>query len=241
MNKTQDNRPAGLYICAPVNALVEGIFEQKIPYSRIKEYGDFGLGTFDKLDGEMVMLDGMIYQIDGQGQVHLIDETQASTPFACVTSFRPVSVETITCPMTYPEFLKWLDQLMPSGNIFYAFRIKGLFRQVIVRSVSRQESLRPLVEIAKEQSVFHFSDIQGTVAGFFTPAFMSSINVPGLHLHFIAADLRGGGHLLGCEPEQVTVEVQFLARCELSLPMTVDYLTCDFTRDTEEDLHKVER
>jgi hypothetical protein len=45
-----------VYLCAPVNALVEGIYEQKIPFTEVKKHGDFGLGTFDNLDGEMVML-----------------------------------------------------------------------------------------------------------------------------------------------------------------------------------------
>jgi acetolactate decarboxylase len=58
---------SSIYLCAPVNALVEGIFEQKVPFSEVKKHGDFGLGTFDKLDGEMVMLDGTVYQIDGAG------------------------------------------------------------------------------------------------------------------------------------------------------------------------------
>ena len=44
-----------VYLCAPVNALVEGIYEEKIPFSEVKKYGDFGLGTFDHLDGEMII------------------------------------------------------------------------------------------------------------------------------------------------------------------------------------------
>ena len=44
-----------IYLCAPVNALVEGIYEEKIPFSEVKKHGDLGLGTFDDLDGEMVM------------------------------------------------------------------------------------------------------------------------------------------------------------------------------------------
>ena len=95
--------------------------------------------------------------------------------------------------MTYRAFLEWLTTLLPSTNLFFAIRIDGVFAHVKVRSVPKQESYRPLVEIAKEQPVFNFHDLEGTLAGFFTPSFMSSLNVPGLHLHFLSADLRHGG------------------------------------------------
>jgi acetolactate decarboxylase len=75
--------------------------------------------------------------------------------------------------------------------------------------------------------------IDGTLAGFFTPAFLSSLNVPGLHLHFLSGDLKHGGHLLTCDPCRVRVGVQILDRVEVALPMSLDYLTLDFRRDTE--------
>ncbi|MFH0845727.1 MAG: acetolactate decarboxylase, partial [Pseudomonadota bacterium] len=63
-----------VYLCAPVNAFVEGIYEQKIPFTEVKKHGDFGLGTFDNLDGEMVMVDGKIYQINSDGRVNRVEE-----------------------------------------------------------------------------------------------------------------------------------------------------------------------
>jgi len=63
-----------IYLCAPVNALVEGIYKENIPLAEIKKHGDFGLGTFNGLDGEMVMLDGHVYQITSGGRVAVIDD-----------------------------------------------------------------------------------------------------------------------------------------------------------------------
>jgi acetolactate decarboxylase len=229
-----------VYLCAPVNALVEGIYEQKIPFTQVKQHGDFGLGTFDNLDGEMVMLDGQIYQITGEGQVNLVGEN-ALTPFVCVTFYRPLSQDILEEEMPYPAFQEWLQRLLPSPNIFYALRIEGRFADLKVRSVPKQENYRPLVEVAKEQPVFSFKDIEGTLAGFFTPAFLGSVSVPGLHLHFISADRRRGGHLLECRPGRVEVGVQMIQMLELALPMSLDYLTWDFHRDTDEDLSKAEQ
>jgi len=232
---------AAIYLCAPVNALVEGIYEQKVPFREIRKHGDFGLGTFDHLDGEMVMLDGLVYQVTGDGEVRTVKEDLALTPFACVTFFRPLSHDDSNRDLSYAGFLEWLGELLPSPNIFYAIRIEGTFSQVRVRSVSKQDSLRPLVEIAKEQSVFEFTSIQGTVAGFYTPSFMSSLNVPGMHLHFLSSDRTRGGHLLECRPRKIRTGIQMITRLELSLPMSLDYLTWDFQRDTGKDLEQVER
>jgi acetolactate decarboxylase len=229
-----------IYFCAPVNALVEGIYQQKIPFTEIKQHGDFGLGTFDYLDGEMVMLDGEIYQITSDGAAaRVADDTL--TPFSCVTFYQPMSHDRLEHPCNYPVFLDWLNSLFPSSNIFYAIRVEGRFSRIKVRSVPRQENYRPLAEVAKDQPVFEYADIEGTLVGFYTPPFMSSLSVPGMHLHFLSADRKTGGHLLECCPNGITVGVQFLTTLELGLPMSFDYLTCDFQRDTEKDLESAEK
>ena len=79
--KKYAGKPDSLYLCAPVNALVEGIYEEKIPLQEIKRHGDFGLGTFNHLDGEMVLLEGQVYQICGNGQVNRITDDSAWTFF----------------------------------------------------------------------------------------------------------------------------------------------------------------
>jgi acetolactate decarboxylase len=162
------------------------------------------------------------------------------TPFACVTHYRPISHDDLDQELTYDAFLDWLVRLLPSPNLFYALRIEGQFAAIKARSVPKQENYRTLVEVAREQTVFHYENVAGTLVGFFTPSFMASLNVPGLHLHFLSADFRCGGHLLECRPRKVRVGVQFIQRLELALPLSLDYLTWDFRRDTRQDLHQAE-
>ncbi len=240
MEPDKEAAPGRVYLCAPVNALVEGIYEEKIPLSQVKQHGDFGLGTFDALDGEMVMLDGQIFRVTGDGRVHEVDE-QECTPFACVTFYQPLSHDELDTELSYTAFREWLEGLLPSPNIFYAIRVEGQFVSMRVRSVPKQESYRPLVQVAEEQPVFTFTDIEGSVVGFFTPAFVGSINVPGLHLHFLSADRQHGGHLLECRPNRVRVGIQMMSTLELALPMSFEYLTWDFHRDTTQDLEKAEK
>lgn len=237
-NHTLKRHP--IYLCAPVNALVEGVYEERIPYDEIKKHGDFGLGTFDSLDGEMVMLDGEIFQITADGHVHRREQA-ARTPFACVTFYQPATYDELTGPSNYEDFLAWLEGLLPSPNIFYALRIEGRFSYIKVRSVPKQDCYKPLVEVTKDQPVFEYTDVEGTLAGFFTPTFLSSLSVPGLHLHFLSSDYQRGGHLLACCSDGVRAGVQFIHSVELGLPMSLDYLTLDFQRDVEDDLHRAEK
>jgi acetolactate decarboxylase len=229
-----------IYLCAPVNAIVEGIYEEHIPFSEIKKHGDFGLGTFDMLDGEMVMLDGRIYQMRADGTVEEVGD-DALTPFSCVAFYRPQQHAALSGEMSYDEFLRRLQEPLPSPNIFYAFRIEGDFAYMKVRSVPKSECYIPLVEIAREQPIFEFSDVRGTLGGFYTPDYMASISVPGMHLHFLSDDLTRGGHLLECRPRDVRVGVQALTTLELALPTTSYYLNWDFSRDVRKDLEKAEK
>src|SRR5258707_3444303 len=110
MNSSSNSTPndSSVYLCAPVNALVEGIYEQKIPFTELKKHGDFGLGTFDNLDGEMVMLDGKIFQITSDGKVTEVEE-DTLTPFACVTFYKPFSEDEVDREMSYEGFQQWVQ------------------------------------------------------------------------------------------------------------------------------------
>ena len=229
-----------LYLSTPVNAIAEGLFEQNVPLVEIRNHGDFGVGTFNDLDGEMVLLDGIVYQITADGRVAIIEDDQTLTPFACVTFYRPISHDELNEELAYGAFLDWLVRLLPSPNLFYALRIEGEFASIKVRSVPKQENYRTLAEVTREQTLFQFGDVSGTVVGFFTPTFMASLSVPGLHLHFISADSQSGGHLLECRPRRIRVGVQFIRHVELVLPLNLDYLTWDFQRDIHQDLIQAE-
>lgn len=235
-----EERTPSVYLCAPVNALVQGLYEENVPLSEVRKHGDFGLGTFNDLDGEMILLDGAVYQVSGDGAVKAVTE-DVLTPFACVTFFKALTEDNLDGGLDAAGFNEWLLRLLPSPNIFYAIRFDGVFKRIRTRSVPKQDNYRPLVEVAKVQPEFEFEDVEGTLAGFYTPSFMASLNVPGLHLHFLSADRRCGGHLLRCEPLRGRVGIQFIRRLELGLPATLDYLTGDFDRDVRKDLDRAEK
>ncbi len=228
-----------LFITAPVNALVEGLYREETSISEILARGDFGLGTFNDLDGEMVVMDGKVYQLRSDGQAYQVPANTKS-PFACVTFFKPYSFEDIDQPLSYSELISLLDRTLPSKNMLYAIKIEGEFSYVRTRSVPRQDAYKPLVEVAKEQSEFSFENIAGSMVGFWTPGFLSSVAVPGYHLHFLTADKQHGGHLLECRSIKIKISLQHVSRIELGLPITLDFMTADLSRDITEDLKEAE-
>ena len=231
------NRNA-IYLSSPVNALVEGLYTERTTVAEVLEHGDFGLGTFNRLDGEMVVLDGEVFQMKADGRAHPVSPDE-KTPFACVTRFTPDTVDDFPDPPGQDLF-DLVGSLLPSRNMLYAIRVDGTFRRVRARSVPPQDSFRPLAEVAREQPEFEFNDIKGSMVGFFTPRFLQGVGVAGPHLHFISADRTVGGHLLSCDPGPVSVHVQHVPCLVLGLPMTVDFLTMEPTRDASRDIEEAE-
>ncbi len=231
---------SAVYLSAPINALVEGLYVENTTIADIKLHGDFGLGTFNFLDGEMVLLDGIFYQIRSDGNVYSIGDNEQS-PFACVTFFSPDTFEDIGGNIESTDFYNFLNRLIPSENMLYAIRIDGVFGHIRTRAVPKSENYRPLVEATKNQPVFDFYDVKGSLAGFYTPRFMESLNAPGYHLHFLTEDRQHGGHLIECSLKNVRIGIQHVPKLEVGLPLTLDFLTADLTRDIGKDLDKAER
>lgn len=237
-------RDNAVYLSAPVSALVEGLYRQSTTLLELKQWGDFGLGTFNDLDGEMLLMDGDVYQMRADGHVSRLDARdlgEIRTPFACVTFFRADTYDDVTPEMGTPELFSLLESILPSPNMLYAIRIEGRFSDVRVRSVPRQEVQRPLAEVAKEQPEFIFKETVGSMVGFYTPPMMQGLNVPGLHMHFVDASGEHGGHLLASLVTEGRISVQHVPRLMASLPVSLDYLTADFTRDVGKDLDAAER
>ena len=131
VDTSKDN---AVYLSAPINALVEGLYVENTTMAEIKRHGDFGLGTFNFLDGEMVLLDGHVYQIRSDGNVYHVKDDEKS-PFACVTFFNPDTFDDLENSNNSKGFYDLLNTLIPSENMLYAIRIDGTFSHVKTRVV----------------------------------------------------------------------------------------------------------
>jgi acetolactate decarboxylase len=229
-----------VFMVSPINAILEGLYQTNTTMADLKRQGDFGLGTFNDLDGELILLDGVAYQLNADGIASIAPDT-VRTPFATACRFTPFSVEPITKPLAFNEFETFLNDCLPSLNMLYAIRVDGEFQSVRSRSVPRTRNYTPLVDATAHQKESHFAQVEGTLVGFYTPSFMPSVNVPGYHFHFITGDRTRGGHLLACNVSRGQLSIQVCSRLSLNLPVTLDYLTAEFSRDPRKDIEKAER
>jgi acetolactate decarboxylase len=206
-----------------MSALLDGVYDGDQTISQLLRHGDFGLGTFDALDGELLVLDGVAYRMRADGEV-TVPAPDDRTPFAVITTFVVHARREVATRSTRAEVVELLADVVPSQNYLYAVRIRGRFGLVRTRTVARQSRpYRPLVEVTAGEPVLELHNVVGTVAGFRTPLYERGIGVPGGHVHFIDEALRRGGHVLDFTLEHGTVELCIGTDLHLALPLTAAF------------------
>jgi len=225
-----------------IDALLAGYYDGVMPLNKLKEFGDFGIGTFNKLDGEMIVLDGNIYQFKADGKIYKA-EPDNTTPFASVLNFTAGSSFPISGSTNYNSLQAIIDSTIKNKNLFYAIKVTGNFSYVKTRSVPAQEKpYKPLNEVTKTQPVFEKHEQTGTLIGFRLPAFTSCINVPGYHLHFLSSDFSFGGHLLDFTAGNIKVEIQEINNFYMVLPQgDSSFGDLDLSKDRTKELHEAEK
>jgi len=213
-------------------ALQIGLYDGDVTYAQLAKMGDLGIGTFDGMDGEMIALDGLFYQARADGSVRRADGT-LETPFATVTFFVPEQRVPAAEPLaSYDELKGYLAGVAPPANEPYAIRLDGTFPYIKIRSVPAQsEPYPPLADVLAEQTTWEMSDIRGTLVGYWFPEYLSALNAPGYHLHFISDDRQVAGHLLECSLEEGTIAIDTLDRVTLQIPQTASFAAADLSAE----------
>jgi acetolactate decarboxylase len=229
-----------LFQTSTIDALLVGVYDGEMTFEEIRQHGDFGVGTFNGLDGEMVALDGDFFQVKFDGTVHPVSDTM-KTPFSVVTFFESDHHATINGSVRYEQLKQLIDSQIPTENVFYAVKIDGDFKYVKTRSVPKQrQPYPPLVDVVKRQALFEFHNVRGTVVGVRTPAYAKGISVPGYHLHFITEDKTAGGHVLECQTENVEIELDYSSGFFMVLPAVSGFGEANLTINRNEELWRVE-
>ena len=243
-NTPMENSGTGddvLYQISTMDALLQSVYDGVLSYNELETHGDFGIGTFDGLEGEMLALDGEYYQIKSDGIVYPVSGNM-TTPFATVTTFEPDEKFWLEGPMNITDFEQYLDSKLPSENLFYAVRIDGNFSYLKARSIPKQEKPYPrLVDAASTQVVFEFENISGTLVGFRTPEYVKGINVPGYHIHFISRDRTAGGHVLDFELENGNASIDVTTAFFMELPESGDFYSVELGQDLQAEVESVEK
>ncbi len=222
---------------APFLYILSGNYDGQHTVAQFRAAGNIGIGTFNGLDGEAVLLDGVVYQIKGDGSVSPAADTQCM-PFGTCTLFDDDQRLTLKNIASFDAFTSTLTAQFKEPNIFYAIKAHGVFDTIRVRSCDRQEKpYQPLAAATRLQHEYTYAKVSGTLVGFWTPPFVpGAIGVPGFHLHFLSDDHKQGGHVLAFESRKIEISLDPSPRITLdfSTPVTVALVTQEIERQVND-------
>lgn len=218
-----------IYQVSTMTALLDGVYDGVINHEQLAMHGNFGLGTFDHLDGEMVAFNGSYYHLRDGRAFPMTDKD--TTPFCTVTYFQPQIRKHLDKPTDKADFEKILRSLVPSENLFYAISIEGKFKKVSTRTVSYQKENVPMRQAVGEQQSIEFENVSGRIVGFWTPAYAQGIAVAGYHFHFIDDSLQKGGHVFDYVTDSVNISIDQKSNMNLYTPDAKSFLEANLSRD----------
>ena len=220
------------------SVLLDGRYGGVCSIADVKKHGNLAIATMDRLDGEMQMIDGVVYQACADGRLLLPDDKE-TIPFGTIARFTPeqeLDLEAIPCFEAFEERMK---TECPGLNLPMAVHVTGDFQRMKVRAVVRQEKDGVgLAEAARHEAVFELSEISGDMVGFRLPGYVQGVNAPGWHLHFVDAARRQGGHVVNFSLKQGVMRICWAREFQIVLPDVLDEL--DLDRDWSDDLRRAE-
>lgn len=221
--------------------LVPGLLDGTLTMADLLTHGDTGIGTGEGLDGELIILAGVPYQIDSTGRVNHVPD-DFTLPFANshFAAFMPLMTAT---HRDRRDLQAAVLAQTHSANTFFALRLTGTLTALTTRAVPK--SARPyqsLAATAKRQSVFSRERTTGTLLSYYAPQVFDGVAVGGFHSHFLAADHAFGGHVLDFATFSGDVAFQQFDRLEQQLPtQNQAFMTHDFSHDAIlDDIHHAE-
>ncbi|WP_428329950.1 acetolactate decarboxylase [Mucilaginibacter sp.] len=240
--QTNANTTSGnLFSAGYAAGFIGGLYDAYYPYKQLKEHGNFGLGAPAKLDGELLILNGKLYQTQSTGKTTLMSDT-GKTPYAIVCFFHADKVYKPGMVLTKAALFHYLDSVLTNINGIYAIHIKGSFNYVKTRAFPpvEQKPYLPLAAMLNKQHFFEFKNISGDLVGYKLPAFMEGAHISGYHFHFLADNKEAGGHMIDFIASDITIEVHTLNSYTMDLPQNDDFKNFDFKKDRKEEIKSVE-
>lgn len=184
---------------ALLQSLAQGYLGGNVTVKQVRASGDTGIGTFKGVNGEMIVLDGTVYQALGDGRVVVADDRE-TVPFGNVTFFDSDIAVRLFDVADKAAFEKRLNEAVKKNgvNSFYMVKLHTRFPSILYRSeYGSHEPYPTLVEALKDkQTEFTGKNIEGTVVGLYCPPYMGGLNSTGWHFHFLSDDRKHGGHVL---------------------------------------------
>ncbi len=207
-----------LYQSAPLAYLQAGNYNTSITVEQFKSIGNFGVGTFDRFDGEAVLLNGVVYQINSTGRIGVpLDQTKLL--FGSCLLFDVEKRFAMRNVSAYSDFQKALQSYFSTNLYIRAIQVEGTFNSIRVSCVEKQNPpYKPFNDASRHVKEYTFKEIRGTLVGFWTPPTVPSTVMPsGFHLKFVSEDKTIGGHVVDFQADKLTILLKNVMR------LTVNY------------------
>ena len=234
-----------IYQISTLQALALGYTRPVVTVKELLEHGDIGLGTFEDVNGEMIVVDGQCFRATEDGTVWEA-EPDMGVPFASVAKadFSPCfEIRDIPDIEKMKEILTLKIEEDFGLNSMHIVRIDGAFNRVCARSESAYRSQHVDLKdiLSQTQRDFMFEDISGTMVCIYYPDYMDGINAPGWHLHFLSEDRLKGGHVFDLEMESGTIYLAKINNIEIQLPSEPAFDTYSLKDASGSDIKQVEQ
>lgn len=233
-----------IYQVSTLQALALGYSRAVISAGELLKEGDTGLGTYEDVNGEMIVMDGHCYRADQSGNITEV-APETGVPFAAVArlygeqQFPLKDMQDITSVRT--ELTRKIEERF-GLNSMHIVRIDGEFEKVDARSEapyrSHHISLKEI--LGQTQEAFLFENIRGSLVGVYFPDYMDGINMPGWHLHFLSEDRSKGGHVFDLSMREGTAKVDKISNIFINLPKEAAFDTYSLKQDLQDEIKSVE-
>lgn len=226
-----------------VNAVLKGLYDGEMTFGDLKKYGNFGIGYFHKLGGEVLAMDGVFYRIKSDGLTEIIKDSD-TTPFFTVTFFESKTDNFTNRKFDFPGLKEYLLSMMPRKKSFYAIKVSGIFDNLTARTFLSQSKPYPdLKQVVDTQTDIKYTNTEGVLIGFYTPDFFEGISIPGFHFHYLSMDKTRGGHVLTLNVNSITIEFIEISKFQIILPKNKEYQDADLniTKSMKRELQKFEK
>ena len=234
-----------MYQVSTLQALALGYTKTVITVRELVKHGNIGLGTFEDVDGEMIVLDGKCYQAKADGTVNKA-ALDKGVPFCAVSHLEDAEGVELNNVSSINELKRFLDITIDENfslNSMHMARIDGVFNKVMARSETgkqtRHVDLKTILE--DNQTDFEFCDIRGTLVCVYFPDYMDGINAPGWHLHFVSESKDVGGHVFDIDIKNAKLVMNKISSIEIQLPSSAEFDTYALKEASASDIKKVEQ
>ena len=236
---------ARMFQVSTLQSLALGYTRAVMTVGELIQHGETGLGTFEDVNGEMIVIDGKCYRAMDDGRVTEAGD-ERGVPFASVAYMDNCREFELSGDYTMESLKAELNNRIEEDfglNSMHVIQVHGTFEKIYARSElpyrAHHVTLKDMLDIT--QTSFEFSNITGSLVGVYYPDYMDGINAAGWHLHFVNDERNKGGHVYEIKMSSGKVRLAKKTRIDIQLPKDPAFDTYSLKSASKDEIKKVEQ